>query len=282
MAGKILVTSATGNIGGGIVRILKEKNADFVAATNSRPIEGVDSVALNFGDTQSLEAAMQGISTLFMVMANHPDMLTWGRNVIDIAKKCGVNHIVRSGGSLSDGNSEIGVRKVLAETDQYLKESGIDYTITAPCYFMQNFINFYGDDYKNGALYLPAGDGKVAWVDVRDIAAVNTEVLLNPEKYHNQTLIITGPEALSYSEAVAVLNDVLGKNTKYVAVSDKDAIEAMTGMEFPEFLIHLMIDLNQCIREGFAEKITTTVKDVTGKDAISFEQFVRDNKGAWL
>ena len=281
MAGKILVTGATGNIGGEIVRLLKEKNADFVAATNTRSIDGVDSVALNFADTQSLEKAMQGVSTLFMVLANHPDMITWGKNVIDTAKKCGVKHIVRSSGSLADGNSSIGVRKALAETNQYLKESGIDYTITAPGFFMQNFINFHGDDYKNGALYLPAGDGKVAWVDVRDIAAVNVDVLLNPEKYRNQTLTITGPEALSYAEAVAVLNNVLGKDVTYVAVSDEDARKAMTGMEFPEFLIDLMIDLNLCIREGFAEETTTTVKEVTGQEAISFEQFVQDHKRAW-
>ncbi len=282
MTGKILVTGATGNIGGEIVRLLKEKNADFVAATSSRSIDGVDSVALNFADTQSLEAAMQGISTLFMVLANHPDMITWGKNVIDTAKKCGVKHIVRSSGSLADGNSSIVVRKVLAETDQYLKESGIDYTITAPDFFMQNFINFHGDDYKNGALYLPAGDGKVAWVDVRYIAAVNVDVLLNPEKYRNQTLTITGPKALSYAEAVALLNDALSKDAKYVAVSDEDAIKAMTEMKFPEFLIDLMIELNLCIREGFAEETATTVKDITGNDAILFEQFVQDNKGAWL
>ncbi len=78
------------------------------------------------------------------------------------------------------------------------------------------------------------------------------------------------------------MEDVLGKNTKYVAVSDEDAVKAMTEMKLPEFLIDLMIDLNQCIREGFAEETTTAVKDVTGNDAISFEQFVHDNKGAWL
>ena len=282
MAGKILVTGATGNIGGGIVRLLKEKNADFIAGRGSRSVDGVDSVSLDFADTQSLEAAMQGISTLFMVLANHPDMLTWGKNVIDTAKKCGIKHIVRSGGSLADSDSSIGVRKVLAETDRYLKESGIDYTITAPNFFMQNFINFHGEDYKNGAIYLSAGDGKVAWVDVRDIAAVNAEVLINPEKYRNQTLLVTGAKALSYSEAVAVMNDVLGKDVKYAAVSDEDAINAMTGMEFPKFLIDLMIDLNRYIREGVAEKTAAIVKDVTGNDAISCEQFVQDNKEAWL
>ncbi len=282
MAGKILVTGATGNIGGEIVRLLKEKNADFIAGTNSRSIEGVDSVALDFADVQSLETAMQGVSTLFMVLANHPDMITWGKNVIDAAKKCGVSHIVRSGGSLADESSPIGVRAALAQTDRHLKESGIDYTITAPNYFMQNFINFHGDDYKTGAIYLSAGDGKVAWVDVRDIAAVNVEILLNPGKYRYQTLTITGPKALSYAQAVAVLNDVLGKDAKYFAVSDENAIKAMTEMQFPEFVINLMIDLNLCIREGFAEETATTVKDITGRDAISFEQFAQDNKGAWV
>ena len=47
----------------------------------------------------------------------------------------------------------------------------------------------------------------------------------------------------------------------------------MTGMGFPEFIINLMIDLNRCIREGFAEETSTTVKDVTGNEAISFEQY---------
>ncbi len=56
----------------------------------------------------------------------------------------------------------------------------------------------------------------------------------------------------------------------------------MTEQQFPEFLIHLMIELNQCIRGGLAEEVTTIIKDVTGKDAITFEQFVRDNKTAWL
>lgn len=147
---------------------------------------------------------------------------------------------------------------------------------------MQNFINFHGDDYSNGTLYLPARDGKVSWVDMRDIGAVNLRVLLSPEDYRSQTLVITGPEALSYADVVAVMNNALGKSTTYVSVTDEDAINAMTELGFPEFQIKLMIDLNQCIREGFSEEITTTVKDITGKDPITFQQFLQDNKQAWL
>ncbi len=106
--------------------------------------------------------------------------------------------------------------------------------------------------------------------------------LLIPNSSANFVILKFSDMFLSIAEAVAVLNDVLGKDVKYIAVSDEDAIKAMTEMKFPGFLISLMIDLNQCIREGFTEKTTTTVKNVTGNDAISFEQFVLDNKGAWL
>ena len=55
---------------------------------------------------------------------------------------------------------------------------------------------------------------KMGWVDLKDIAAVNVEVLLNPEKYKSQTLTITRSENLSYTEVVFQMNDVLGKELK--------------------------------------------------------------------
>jgi len=282
MSNKILVTGATGNIGREVVKILKEENVNFIAASTGGSIEGVNSIAVDFADAGSVKKAMEGVSTVFMLLASHPDMITWGETIIDAAKKSGVKHIVRSGGSLSDATSDIGICQALAQTDQYLKDSGIDYTITAPNFFMQNFINFYMDDIKNGALYLPAGDGKMSWVDVRDIAAVNVAVLLDPKKYRNQTLTITGPEALSYTDTTSVFSRVLGKDVNYVSISYEDAIKAMTEMQFPEFVITLMIDLFKCVKAGNADHTTSTVKGITGREPISFGQFVQDNKAVWI
>ena len=282
MENKILVTGATGNIGKEIVKLLKEKGANFVAVANDKKINGVETVAADFADITSLEKAMEGVSTLFMVLPNHPEMVKWGQNIIEAAKKTGVKYIVRSSGSLADKNSPLKISQLLAETDQDLIESGINYTITSPSFFMQNFINFFASDYKNGAIYQPAGDGKVSWTDVKDIAAVNVEILLNPEKYKGQNLIITGSESFDYSEAVNRMNKILGKECKYVAVSDEAAIEAMKGMQFPDFIIELMISLNQCIVQGFAEETTDTVEKILGRKPISFNQFVEENKETWL
>ncbi|MBU8934276.1 MAG: SDR family oxidoreductase [candidate division Zixibacteria bacterium] len=282
MKNGILITGATGNIGSNIVRLLKNKGADFVAGTSGKAIDGVESVSIDFADVASLEKAMQGISTLFMVLPSHPDMIQWGKNVISAAITTGVKHIVRSSGSLAKIDSSLKVIELLKATDQDVKDSGIDYTITAPQFFMQNFINYFTDDYKNGTIYQPAGDGKIGWVDLRDIAAVNVEVLLNPEKYKSQTLTITGSENLSYAEAVAQMNEVIGKESQYVAVPDEAAINAMKEIQFPPFIIDLMISLNHTIVEGYAEEITNTVENVTGQKPIAFKQFVIDNKNNWL
>ena len=282
MSNKILVTGATGNVGGHIARLLKEKNADVVAGVNNGTIEGIETVSINYADIASLEKAMQGISTLFLVLPNHPDMVQWGRNIIAAAKKSGVKHIVRSSGSLAKVDSSLKIIKLLNSTDQELKDSGIDYTITAPQFFMQNFINFFAEDYKSGTLYQPAANGKISWVDLRDIAAVNVAVLLNPEKYKNQTLTITGSESLSYAEAVAQMNEVLGKEAQYIAVPDEAAVSAMTDLQFPPFIIDLMISLNHTIVDGYAEEVTDTVENITHKKPILFKQFVADNKDVWL
>lgn len=78
MVNKILVTGATGNIGKNIVRFLKEKKVNFAAASNDKKIEGVETVSVNYAEPTSLEKAMKGISTLFMVLPNHPEMIKWG------------------------------------------------------------------------------------------------------------------------------------------------------------------------------------------------------------
>ena len=155
-------------------------------------------------------------------------------------------------------------------------------TVTAPSFFMQNFINFFADGYKTGTIYQPVGDQKIGWVDVRDIAAVNVEVLLNPGRSMGPELTTTGGERLSYTEAVEIMNERLGKESQFVSITDEAAVEAMRGAQFPEFIIDVMISLNQGIRQGHAEEVTDTVEKTLGRKPIEFKQFVEDNMSGWL
>jgi uncharacterized protein YbjT (DUF2867 family) len=281
MNNKILVTGATGNIGSHVLHLLQDENVNIVAGVHNGAIEGIDSVSIDYTDMDSLEKAMQGISTVFMVIPTHPDMIQWGKNLISAAKTSGIKHIVRLSTSLAKNNSQLKAIELLCTTDQNVKTSGIDYTIIAPQFFMQNFINFYADDYNSGAIYLPAGNGKIGWVDLMDIAAVSVAVLLNTEKFKGQTLDVTGNENLSYTEALDQMNEVLGKKSKYISVSDEAAIKAMQDKNFPSFIIEFMLSLNHAVVNGYAEEVTDVVEQLTGRKPISFKQFVADNKEAW-
>ncbi len=283
MENKILVTGATGNIGKEIIKILKTNKANFVAGTtNGEAINEVKTVKFNFADNDSIKNALKNITTLFLLLPSHPEALSWGKNTIDIAKEMGVKHIVRSSGMFANAESDLLIENLLGSVDKYLQESGLNYTITAPSSFMQNFSTQMVNDYKNGVIYQAADDSKISWVDTRDIAAVNVEVLLNPENYINQTLTITGTESLNYQEAINQMNEVLGKETKYVAIPNEAAAKAMADMQFPQFIIDLLISLNNSIKEGRFTETTDTIENVLGRKAITFKQFVEDNKNVWL
>ncbi|RLB55353.1 MAG: SDR family NAD(P)-dependent oxidoreductase [Deltaproteobacteria bacterium] len=282
MSDRILITGATGNIGSELLRQLQAKGADVVAGTNSRPIPGTESVSIDFADRSSLERAMKGVATVFMVMPAHPEMAQWGENVIDAARNAGVSHVVRSSGSMADEGSSRTLDRLLGLTDAYLAGSGLDYTITAPNFFMQNFATQLSADFKENVIAVPAGDGGVAWIDVRDIAAVSAEVLLNPKEYRGKTLTITGSQPLSYAQAVEAMNRALGTSASYIAVSDEAARKAMTDLGLPEFVIDVMVGLGQCVRQGHVEETTDTVERLLGRPPITFEQFVQDHRTAWI
>ncbi|MCK5148170.1 NAD-dependent epimerase/dehydratase family protein [bacterium] len=82
MENKILVTGATGNIGKEVVKLLSEKDANFAAVANDKIIDNVETVSVNYAEITSLKKAMEEISTLFMVLPNHPEMVKWGQNII--------------------------------------------------------------------------------------------------------------------------------------------------------------------------------------------------------
>ena len=78
---------------------------------------------------------------------------------------------------------------------------------------MQNFVNFFTPTIKtNSAFYIPGGDAKVSFVDVRNIAAVAAKVLTEHDeselRHFGKVYNIIGPEALSYYQAAEILSRI--------------------------------------------------------------------------
>jgi uncharacterized protein YbjT (DUF2867 family) len=148
---------------------------------------------------------------------------------------------------------------------------------------MQNFVNFYSHFIKTqGAFYTPSGDAKVSFVDVRDIASVAVQALINDsQQYKEKAYDITGGEALSYGEAAEILSNEVGKKINYVNISDEDARKGMKDMGMDEWTIKSMIELFEITRAGYVSTISSVVEQVTGNKPITFSQFAKDYAGAF-
>lgn len=280
MNNKILVTASTGNIGSFITKKLKEKNITFTAGVNSSEA-GIGEVLVDFNDVESLAKAFMGHDTIFLLFPMHPQMVEWAENAVSAAKTAKVKHLVRSSGAGADSSSPFFMPKTQGQIDDLIRKSGIPYTLTMPTSFMQNFVNFFGQDVKNGTVYQPVGNGKMGWVDVRDIAAVNAQILITPEQFINQEFTITGSQNLSYSDAIEIISATVNSPVSFIDIPAEKANAAMTEYGMPQFNIDMLSSLNEIIKAGYAEGTTSTVEDITGSKPITFSSFAKDYQSAW-
>lgn len=134
-----------------------------------------------------------------------------------------------------------------------------------------------------GTFYLPAGDGKVSFVDVRDIAAIAVEVLTNNDhgRHNGKKYNITGPEALSFGDAARILSERVGKKISYISISEDDARKEMKEIGYDEWRISFSLELYNIIRLGYLSEVDSPQKEITGKKATSFNQFAKDYADAF-
>ena len=133
---------------------------------------------MDYDKQETIVDAINGVDKLFLLTLPTPNMTEIASSLIKEAKKNDVKHIVKL--SVIDADAEPGIliTRWHRQEEKIIEESGIPYTFLRSGAFMQNFINFFGQTIKTqNAIYIPAGDGKVSFVDVRDIAAIATEIL---------------------------------------------------------------------------------------------------------
>jgi uncharacterized protein YbjT (DUF2867 family) len=133
-----------------------------------------------------------------------------------------------------------------------------------------------GDTIRSeGAFYSATGDGKISHVDVRDIAAVAVKALTAPG-HEGKAYTLSGPEALTYSEAAMALSKALGKPVKHVNLPPADLKAGMVAAGAPEGMADMLLDLERYYRENQASRVTPDIRQVTGRDPHRFEQTARD------
>lgn len=290
---KILVTGATGTVGSEVVKQLVSTSTNKIirAAIHSKKRDdkirqfadkGVEIVELDYTKPETMTNALNVVDKLFLQTLPIPDSIDICSNIVKEAKKNDVTYIVKLSAMGADPQSGVTILRLHGEEENIIRESGIPYTFLRPPAFMQNFITQFGQTMKSqNAFYVPAGDAKMSFVDVRDIAAVAAKLLTNSnegeKKYHiNKVYDITGQEALSYSQVAEILSNEIGKKISYVDVTEDAAMKGMKEIGMNDWSIDILIELFRIIKAGYGIEITTTVERIIGRKPIAFAQFAKD------
>jgi len=274
----ILITGASGNVGKEVLKQVAATGAKVRAAFQTvtkaaAAPSGVEIATMDYNKPETLQAALKGIERVFLVAPPTPNLPALERKAIDEIKQSGVRHVVKL--SAMGGRDAIFPRQH-ADSEDYIKSSGVPYTFLRPNGFMQNFVTYNGATINTqNAFYGSQGDGEVSHIDLRDIAAVAVKTLIE-DGHQGKAYTLTGPEALSNTRVAEILSEDTGREIKYVDLTAEQFKQALLGAGLPEWSANALADLQQFYRRGGASAVTRDVEQLLGRKPTSFEQFSRD------
>lgn len=279
----ILITGAGGNVGSALVTELTAAGVPFRAAYHSpeaarkAAADGVDAVAVELADPGSVAAALTGVSRVFLLGAMGPEQTRQESNVVRAAVDAGVEHIVKQ--SLWRADEELTpIARLHRPVERMLEESPVAWTLLRANFYMQTFSRNWAESIRSANSFAsPLIRGPIAFVDVRDVARVAVRALTE-DGHAGQAYALTGPEALTYEEAAAVLSDVLGRPITYTGLSNEQALTLLPQFGVPAFEAEALVGVCNFYLDGGAETVTPTVETLTGRPPVSFREFAVDHR----
>jgi uncharacterized protein YbjT (DUF2867 family) len=283
-ASSLLFIGASGLIGSLVTPALM--NAGFSVVTAGRrglSVGDAPGVAVDLRDSTNLARAMQGVSTVALVLPDVPDMEAIGLNAVNAAKAAGVRRLLwfSSFGAKPDNQARFSRRHPVI--DEAVRSSGIPYSILRPSFLMQNFIFFYGDLIRTtGTIFLPLGDTRVSHLDLRDLADVAVAALTD-DRHINKTYDLSGPEALHTGEVAEQIGSATGRTIRYQPISVAEMQAGLRDAGLDAWFAEGLAELYGWIRDsGLGSEVTDGVERLLGRKATLFRQFARDERAAWL
>lgn len=276
MTGKILVIGSTGTIGTPLVKALLAKGESVKAASRTgKAAEGAEGVRFDYTDASTYTDAFDGVDRLFLILAGgRLDAIDALTPVVEEAARRKVKIVFLSVFGV-DADDSIPYRQV----ELKIIASGAPYVILRPNWFADNFHTYWKAGIEHGQIAVPAGEGKSSFIDVRDIADSAASALTSTA-FDNKAFNLTGPKALSYGEAAAIISQAIGKPVGYSAVSDDVFIGILTGAGVPKDYAAFLASIFYPVREGWTSAVTGDVETLTGHAPRSLETYVADHVAA--
>ncbi|PWV48487.1 NAD(P)H-binding protein [Nocardiopsis sp. L17-MgMaSL7] len=274
----VLVTGGTGKTGGALVRLLRGNGVPLRVASRHPSADDPDAVRFDWEDPTTHPAALRGMDRIFLVPpVNSVDPILSVGPFLAEARRLGVRRVVLLGSAIVLPNApsavEMAARVRARPGGVVLRASG----------FMQNFLSPHpvGERIlRHGEVHTAAGEGAVGWIDARDVAAAASALLADPgvEPDSQRDYLLTGPKALSYRDAAAIITARTGRKVRVVTVGTEEQAFAYRAAGMPSEFAAAVAAVEDGIRRGLHDQVSTAVLDLTGRPPRSFDAFVREHR----
>lgn len=268
----VLVVGATGTTGQRVVERLSQAGASVLAASRHPHPGPPPGVAFDWYDPASTRAVLDTneVRAMYLVPpVRDPDPAAVMVPFLQDARAASVSRVVLLGAKpVSAGDSGIG--RVYGPVAELFDE----WAVLRPAWFMQDFT---GGHYlaamlrSDAVLRTATGQGKIAFIDASDIAAVAAAALLTPSA-PNRELVITGPEALSYPAVAEILTEVTGVTVSYDPLSQQQ-MTAQLSRGMPPAIAAYLARGDRDIAERGGDEVTDVVHEITGQPPTDLRTF---------
>ena len=270
--GWILVTGATGNTGSQVVARLRSRGHPVRAASRRPDTGDGDAVRFDWADDTTFASALADVRAVYLVApVGVADPAPLVRPFLEQAAAGGVRRVVQlSSSAVARGEPALG------EIHDVVAGLFTDSTVLRPSWFMQNFVGNspLAEGIRQSREVMTAtGDGRLGFIDAADIAAVAVQALVSAEPV-GEDLVLTGPEALSYPQAAAIVSEVLGEPIGHVDITTDALANRYVAAGLSADFAAGLAALDERIRAGEQDFVTSTVFDITGRAPMSLRDFL--------
>lgn len=262
-----LITGATGGLGSSAIEHLSKSVDPSEIAVLVRDAEnekaksykekGYELRVADYDNKKALVAAFKNIDALYFVSGSDiPSRELQHKNVVEAAKEAEAKHVVYTSAGRKDDSENSPVAMVMdahIKTENWLKESGLDYTILQHNLYAEVVPMFLGEKealLRSKTVFLPTEAGKTAFALRDDLAEAGMVVLKNYKNHTNRIYTLDGPEAIDFKELASILSEVTKEKISYISPDAETFKSTMASYGVPEEAIEMMLVFSLGIAAG--------------------------------
>lgn len=285
----ILVTGATGQVGYHLMEELADVGAEATAMVRveakAADLPGSPQHVVASLDDPPAAEVLQAFDRVFLLSPAHESQVELETIFIDALVAAGHRpHVVKIAvDGFQDPGCDVRFMRTHRQIAVHLDATGLPATYLAPNLFMENLLEAADTIRDQGTIFAPAAQGRTGFVAASDVARVAARILTDDGSRHeDQTYVLTGPEALSYADVAARVSAVFARQVDYDDLAEAQAKEQMQASGLSPWQVDGNLELFDWIRHGGTDSVTSTVRDLTGDDPQTIEDWLSEMRAAFV